>query len=238
MSSDEVRIAAIVFAKENKARIANELTDLGRYASDDHAISAFMAGSPGAGKTEFSKELIGILEAEGQRKVVRIDGDDLRSRIPGYTGSNSDLFQGAVSIIVEKIHDCVLEKKQSFILDGTFAKYDKAAHNIRRSLEKHRSIFIFYVYQTPATAWRFTQAREQLEGRNIPKSAFIEQFCGAKETIERIHREFMDQVVIFLVKKDFTTSATKELVKLVDSNTSIDSYIGEHYTKEELEKTL
>ena len=238
MSPDEVKATAIAFAKKNKAHIANELTDLDRYAPDDHPISAFMAGSPGAGKTEFSKELIGILEAEGQRKVVRIDGDDLRSRIPGYTGSNSDLFQGAVSIIVEKIHDCVLEKKQSFILDGTFAKYDKAAHNIHRSLEKHRSVFIFYVYQTPATAWRFTQAREQLEGRNIPKSAFIEQFCGAKETIERIHREFMDQVVIFLVKKDFTTSATKELVKLVDPNTSIDSYIGEHYTKEELEKTL
>ena len=238
MTPDEVRSATVAFAKKNKARIANELTDPGRYAPDDHPISAFMAGSPGAGKTEFSKELIGILEAEGQRKVVRIDGDDLRSRVPGYTGGNSDLFQGAVSIIVEKIHDSVLEKKQGFILDGTFAKYDKAAHNVRRSLEKHRSVFIFYVYQTPATAWRFTQAREQLEGRNIPKSAFIEQFYGAKETVERIHREFMDQVAIFLVKKDFTTSATKELVKLVDPNTSIDSYIGEHYTKEELEKTL
>ena len=235
---EEIKAKAVEFAKKNKTQIANELTDISRFASDDHPISVFMAGSPGAGKTEFSKELIGILEEDGQRKVVRIDGDELRQRMPGYVGNNSDLFQGAISIVVEKIHDCVLEKMQTFILDGTFAKYDKATHNIRRSLNKHRSVFIFYVYQTPGTAWRVTQARERLEGRNIPKPAFIEQFCGAKETVERLHHEFTDRVVIFLVKKDFNTSATKEVVKIVDPNTSIDLSIGEHYTKEELEKSL
>ena len=238
MSSDEIKTQAIDFAKKHKSKIAGELTDTSRILPDEHPISVFMAGSPGAGKTEFSKELIGILEKDGQRKVLRIDGDDLRQRMPGYVGNNSDLFQGAISIVVEKIHDSVLEKDQSFILDGTFAKYDKASHNIRRSLNKHRSVFIFYIYQTPSTAWRFTQAREQLEGRNIPKSAFIEQFCGAKKTIEKLHHEFTDRIVIFLVKKDFSTSATKEMVKIVDPNTSIDLYVGEHYTKEELEKSL
>jgi len=132
----------------------------------------------------------------------------------------------------------VLHKKQTFILDGTFAKYEKAVANIQRSLDKHRRVFIFYVYQTPLNAWRFTQAREQLEGRNIPKSAFIDQFFGAKETIERLHHEFSEQVVIFIVKKDVTTNATKEVVKMVDPNSSIDSYLGERYSKEELEKSL
>ncbi len=238
MSPEEIKAAAVAFAKEHKAHIANELTDTRLFSPEEHPISVFMAGSPGAGKTEFSKELLGILEEDGQRKVVRIDGDELRPRLPGYTGSNSGLFQGAVSIIVEKMHDCVLGKKQSFILDGTFAKYEKAAANIRRSLNKQRSVFIFYVYQTPPTAWRFTQAREKDEGRNIPKSAFIEQFLGAKETVERIHRDFMDKVVIFLVKKDFSSHKTQELVKLVDPNALIDGIIGERYTKEELEKKL
>lgn len=238
MTPDEIRSEAINFAKKNKNQIANELTDLSRFVPDDHPISVFMAGSPGAGKTEFSKGLLGILEADGQRKVVRIDGDELRSRIPGYLGNNSELFNGAVSLIVEKIHDIVLYKKQTFILDGTFAKYDKAVHNIRRSLDKERSVFIFYVYQTPRTAWRFTQAREQLEGRNIPKQAFIEQFCGAMETIERLHREFGDKITIFLVKKNFSTSATEEVVRMVNPSATIDSYIGERYSKEDLEKSL
>ncbi len=113
MSPDEIRKVAIDFAKKNKNKIANDLTDLSRFVPDDHPISVFMAGSPGAGKTEFSKELLGILEADDQRKVVRIDGDDLRERMPGYVGNNSALFQGAVSIVVEKIHDFVLDKKQS-----------------------------------------------------------------------------------------------------------------------------
>jgi len=238
MSPDEVKSVAISFAKKNKNQIANELTDLGRFVPDDQPISVFMAGSPGAGKTEFSKGLLAILEEDGERKVIRIDGDELRPRMPGYVGNNSNLFQGAISIIVEKIHDCVLDKKQTFILDGTFAKYDKASHNIRRSINKQRGVFIFYIYQTPLTAWRFTQAREQLEGRNIPKHAFIDQFCGAKETVEKLHHEFTDKVVIFLVKKDFSTNATKEVVKIVDPNTPIDSYIGERYTIEELEGLL
>lgn len=238
ISSDEITETAIDFAKKNKVSIAKELTDINRFPSDDHPISVFMAGSPGAGKTEFSKELIGILEDGGQHRVVRIDADELRDRMPGYTGHNSILFHGAVSLVVEKIHDLVLSRNQTFILDGTFSKYEKAADNIRRSLKKNRVVFIFYVYQTPIAAWRLTQARELLEGRNIPKSAFIEQFGNAKETTGRIRYEFADNVVIFLVKKDFDTHTTKEIVKMVDPNTSIDSYIGEHYTREELEKLL
>jgi len=126
-----------------------------------------------------------------RHRVVRIDADELRDRMPGYTGHNSNLFHGAVSLIVEKIHGLVLSKNQTFILDGTFSKYEKAADNIRRSLDKNRTIFIFYIYQTPRTAWRLTQAREILE-----------------------------------------------IVKIVDPNALIDSYIGEHYTREELEKLL
>jgi adenylylsulfate kinase-like enzyme len=238
MSPEEIRARAIEFAKKYKEEIAEEVTNISKFIPDEHSISVFMAGSPGAGKTEFSKELLGILEEDAKHRVVRIDGDDLRKRMPGYTGSNSHLFQGAVSIVVEKIHDLVLKKRQSFILDGTFSKYEKAADNIRRSLRKERRVYIFYVYQTPRTAWRFTEAREQLEGRNIPKTAFIEEFCGAKATVKRVRSEFTDRIVLFLVKKDFDTSETREVVKMINPDTLIDEYIGEHYTKEYLEKNL
>ncbi len=238
MSPEEITAAGIAFAKKYKDEIADELTNTSTFSPDDHPISVFMAGSPGAGKTEFSEELLDILEEDGRHRVVRIDGDELRSRIPGYTGNNSKLFQGAVSIIVDKMHDCVLKKKQSFILDGTFSNYERAAKNIRRSLDKRRIVFVFYVYQTPSTAWRVTQAREKEEGRHIPKSAFIEHFLGAKETVERVHREFMDDVVVYLVKKDFNSQRKQEIVKIVDPNASIDGYIRERYSKEELEETL
>lgn len=49
-----------------------------KYPDDSHPISVFMAGSPGAGKTEFSKNLI----KEIGHGVIRIDPDEVRNLIP------------------------------------------------------------------------------------------------------------------------------------------------------------
>src|SRR3989338_729992 len=182
MNEDELRASAVTFAKEHKEEIARILTDPYIYKPDGVPVSVFMAGSAGAGKTEFSKALLSLLEGERKHPVLRIDSDDFRTHVPGYTGENSHVFQGAVSIIAEKVHDHALSNRQTFIFDGTLSKYDKAVANIKRSLDKKRRVFIFYVYQHPSVAWRFTEAREKIEGRKIPKSAFIEQFIGARET--------------------------------------------------------
>lgn len=238
MNDEEIRVQAIEFAKQNKLRVAKKLTDPTIYEPDAVPISVFMAGSPGAGKTEFSKSLIGVLERDQERRVVRIDGDEVRPLIPGYTGGNSHLFQGAVSLIVEKMHDLVLHEGQSFILDGTFANYDKAADNIRRSLAKSRPVLVFYIYQKPEVAWRFTQAREEAEGRNIPKSAFVEQFLGAKETVGRVAAEFGERATIFFVKKDYEKNAVEHIAEVGRKTASIDGHIEEHYTKSDLEKRL
>lgn len=238
MMDEEIRLAAIEFAKRNKNRIAKELTDKKKYLPDTIPVSAFMAGSPGAGKTEFSKSLIKTLEENSDRRVVRIDGDEVRPLIPGYTGNNSHLFQGAISLIVEKMHDMVLHQKQSFVLDSTFAKYEKAVSNIRRSLERNRPVFIFYIYQRPEVAWKFTHARELAEGRNIPKLAFIEQFLGAGETVKRISDEFRDSVVVFFVKKDFERNTVENIVKIEPDKAQVDDYVRERYTKRHPRKML
>lgn len=239
MTDEEIRAQAIEFAKRNKVKIAKELTDTATYAPDIAPVSVFMAGSPGAGKTEFSKSLIKILEGDRERRVVRIDGDEVRPLIPEYTGGNSHLFQGAISLIVEKMHDLVLHNKQSFVLDSTFAKYEKAADNVRRSLEKNRPVFIFYIYQKPEVAWKFTQAREEAEGRNIPKSAFIEQFLGAREVVNRVLDDFGDEVAVFFVKKDFEENTLESIYRINrGKGQQIDHYIQEEYTKEKLEKYL
>ena len=85
---------AIAFARKNKKLVALEITDLAIYPADSDPVSVFMAGSPGAGKTEASKALLATVEEEGA-KTVRIDPDELRSRFEGYTGGNSWLFHPA-----------------------------------------------------------------------------------------------------------------------------------------------
>jgi predicted ABC-type ATPase len=91
-----------------------------------------MAGSPGAGKTEASIELLAILEEKGA-EILRIDPDELRHEFELYTGDNSCLFQKGVSVLVDRIHDLALSQKQSFLLDGTLSNYAKAEQNIARS---------------------------------------------------------------------------------------------------------
>lgn len=197
-----------------------------------------MAGSPGAGKTEYSENLLEILEKNKKHKVVRIDGDELRKYLPGYTGANSYLFQGAISTIINSTHDAALKQKQTFLLDGTFSNYERAAENINRSLTRNRSVFIFYVYQKPEVAWKFTQAREIVEGRNIPKDVFIQRFIDSRETVGEVRRNFDERVAVFLVKKNFETHAVEDIIEIKAGNKKIDDYLEQRYTKEDLEKLL
>ena len=99
MKPEELERQAITYAKNNRTRIARELTDKNRFPPDARPVSVFMAGSPGAGKTEASKA---FLEEIGADNVLRLDPDELRELIPGYTGDNSYLFHRAVSFIVER----------------------------------------------------------------------------------------------------------------------------------------
>ncbi len=201
-----------------------------------------MAGSPGAGKTELSKSLIEILGQNPQilHPVIRIDGDEIRLYFSEYTGTNSHLFQAAISIIVDKVLDSVMKQKQTFVLDGTLFDYEKAAKNIKRSIDKGRQVMIFYLYQEPEVAWKFTQAREKAEGRRISKSAFIQGFLGARETVSLLHKQFADKVDITLIRRNFEKDIVETVVPLVVEHVDaqIDHYIPKRYTKDELEKLL
>jgi UDP-N-acetylglucosamine kinase len=159
MTDQDARIEeeALAFARANKKLIAKRRTDKSLYLPEADPVSVFMAGSPGAGKTEASVELLATVDGPA---ILRIDPDELRSEFPGYTGDNAWLFQAAVSVLVDKIHDMALDQEQSFLLDGTLSHYGVAKKNIVRSLGRRRMVQILYVYQDPCLAWEFVQARE------------------------------------------------------------------------------
>ncbi|MEA3259761.1 MAG: zeta toxin family protein [Pseudomonadota bacterium] len=93
-----IREEAIKFARKHKKRIAKRITDQSLFPPESDPVSVFMAGSPGAGKTEASIELLERLGEENA--VLRVDPDDLRREFAAYEGNNSWLFQPAVSILV------------------------------------------------------------------------------------------------------------------------------------------
>ena len=115
---------AVKFIKQNKELLIKKFANEKIFKPVENPMSLFMAGSTGAGKTEFSKALIRNLGYP----IVRIDADEIKEIIPQYTGANSDVVQGASSLGVEKLYDYVLKKKLHVIIDGTF--YEKSKKKI------------------------------------------------------------------------------------------------------------
>lgn len=230
--ADDRRISeqAVVFAKANRKEIARRLTDPLVYLSEDSPVSVFMAGSPGAGKTEASLEFL----ARFGGCVLRIDPDTYRAELPGYTGSNSSLFQRAVSVLVSAVHDEALRLQQSFLLDGTASNYDTVSLNIRRSLKRGRFVLVLYVYQNPEKAWEFVQARETVEGRNIPRHGFVAQYFAAREVVNRLKYEFGHAVTvdIFIKNHDGSTKSYRQNIQ------QIDTHIPESNDRASLERGL
>jgi predicted ABC-type ATPase len=226
----QIEATAIDFAKANKKAIARRWADKNEYPPEPDPVSIFMAGSPGAGKTEASIELIDSFLS----RILRIDPDELRCELPGYKGSNAYLFHGAASILVEKIHDLALKQKQSFLLDGTLSHYGVAKRNIERLLNKERTVQILYVYQLPVLACEFVQAREAHEGRRIESHHFIEQYFEAREVVNRLKVKYGQQIQVDLLLKNTDNSPRHYQANIG----VIDNFIPEIYTRGDLEARL
>lgn len=224
---------AWAWAKKHRTTIARRWTDPTVFVPEENPVSVFMAGSPGAGKTEASKVLIAFYETNGTR-VLRVDPDELRAEFPGYTGVNAWLFQRAVTPIVEQIHELALKQQQSFLLDGTLSSYDVARRNIDRSLNRNRTVQLLYVYQEPEQAWRFVQAREAAEGRRIEPETFLEQYFAARETVNRLKVDLGRAISVDLLLKN--NDGSHRLYQAgVDR---IDNHVPEKYARPDVRRIL
>lgn len=232
MTEREMSNKAIKFANSNKKFIAKKLTCKEKFPSETYPVSVFMAGSPGAGKTESAKELIKNISINSP--ILRIDADEVRSQFEDYDGSNSSLFQASSSILIEKMHDMALKNNQSFVFDGTLYNFNKTVQNIERSHHKGREVFIVYVYQDPVQAWEFVKERSMKEGMSVPKQAFIKQYFAARGNVNKIKEMFKDKVQIDIVVKNIDGSDFKYKENII----IVDSHIKEKYSEETLNSIL
>lgn len=223
---DAAEKQAINYIKKHKGDVLDKFANDRICAPQDEPISIFMAGSPGAGKTEFSKNLI----RQADLQAVRIDADEIKEMIPQYDGKNSDKIHGASSLGVQYLYDFALQKKKNVVLDGTFANFRISCENIERSVKRNRPIEIYYIYQDPLIAWHFTKAREALEGRFVPKTLFVDSLFRAKENVNRIKNIYGDKIKVNLVIKNFEN----ELKKLYLNIGDINNYLKIGYNKKTL----
>lgn len=242
MTPEELAIeqAAFEFARVNRAALARQIADTGMYLSEETPFTVFMAGSPGAGKTEVSKAIAEDLDARNlslySKRVLRIDPDEFRCLIPGYDGSNSYLFQRAVTKVLERVLDRAFDKRLSFILDGTMANLEVARRNIDRVLRNRRNAQIIYVYQRPELAWQFVQARELTEGRNIPLQEFARQFVAARNNVTELKRLYGNLIHIDLLIKNFDGGS--QWAELDATGDTIDALLPQTYDQVQLVELL
>lgn len=189
---------AKTWAKAHRKQFAATFTSPERFPGEVNPVAVFMAGSPGAGKTEASKALL----AELGGGFLRIDPDEFRQEIPGYTGAGSALVHGAVSYLVAAVLDAAFRQRQSFLLDGTLSSYEVAENNVTRCLDKGRAVQILYVYQKPDLAWQFVKARERLEGRHIPPDRFVHQFFASRDVVDKLKVKFGKDIKIDVLLKN------------------------------------
>lgn len=224
---------------KNKRFILEEFASLDRFMKVSAPMILFTAGSPGAGKTEFLKNMReSFIELFGQSPVV-IDPDTIRQFLPGYTGSNSYLFQKAVSIAVDDLFRHVVRNKLSAFIDGTFSNYKLSHHNIETVVNNYGKAMISYVFQNPPIAWHFTQLRESVEGRNIQQKDFIDKFLSAKVTVDKIKREFGDRVRLDVIQKDYKdTEENKRIANVFTNIDSIEECLSFNYSKASIKRLL
>jgi predicted ABC-type ATPase len=226
---------SIAWAKNNRKMFVDKFCNLNEHPPSEKPITFFMAGSPGAGKTEFSKSIIPELQKRDPKSaIVRIDIDEVRELIPQYNGKNSSEIQPAANIGVERIFDFVQKHNQNAIVDSTFANYVKALDDVKRALNRKRGIAIYYLYLDPLIAWSFTKKREAIDGRNVPKEIFIEAFLKSKENVNLIKKQFGDKIEVYLIER----SLEKGIERTQFNIENVDFYLKTRYTAELLQEII
>lgn len=226
---------ALAYVKKHDKELIQKYASVEKYPPVENPLTIFMAGSPGAGKTEFSKTLIKLLhERTPDLKIVRIDPDEIRSDIPTYTGKNSSVVQRACLTGARNIFYYVLKHGQNFIYDGTLSSYDSARTDVSLSINKGRKVGLFYIHQDPVVSWELTKKREVLEGRPVPKEAFIKAYFVSRENVNTIKAEFGKSVSIYFIEKNYFKGTVKYRINI----DKIDSFVKNEYNPRSLERML
>ena len=216
------------WANKHKKRIAREFVRKTDFSISNNPVGIFTAGLPGAGKTEFTVELLkGITN-----KPLRIDMDKIARLIEGYKPEIADKFRGGASAILARIYDEVIKHKIDFVFDGTFSQA-RALQNLERALNHGYQVKIYYIHQNPVIAWQFTKDRELTEHRAIDRAGFIDTYLKLHENLINLCDSDKD-VTISLIIKDKDNKVGRRIEAISDLFTELPNFL----TAEELESMI
>lgn len=217
--------------RRRKKEIVEKIIENSGAKPTNHPSGIFMAGLPGAGKTELSQALIKTTNVA----PVRIDMDELATFVEGYRPEKANLFRKDATSLVSEVYAKTIKNNLDFIMDGTFSSRH-AKVNIGHALKRGYQIEIIYVCQDPKIAWDFTKAREKVKHRAINFDGFIDCYYNTIENIKDIYKTFYSKISIDIAYKTKDNSVGK-WQKNVDMY-KFDELINMEYNKDKLIKYI
>jgi len=230
---------AIEYVKSHKKEIVDKFANVEKYPPVENPFTIFMAGAPGAGKTEFSMSFDPqTYSYKTSVPYVRIDADEIRKMMPGYDGKIAYEFQAGATIGIEKLFDHANKNDQNILLDTTFSDLAKAQMNVERSLKHKRKVGIFYIHLDPKIAWAYTQIREQKEGRRVSKEFFVESYFNSREVVNKIKKNY-PAIELNVILKEVSDDKNKQIqITSFFKIPNIDNYVRLEYTRHSLLTTI
>ena len=223
--------SALAWVKAHKKQFIEKLIADSGVAPQDNPSAIFMAGLPGAGKTELSKNLIKVSGVP----FVRIDMDEIASQIENYQPEEADKYRLAASTLLNVLFGYALKHQYNFIMDGTFGS-KSAELNINRALKRNYNVQIIYVYQDPKLAWQFTLAREKIEHRSIKFEGFVDAYYNTLNNIKEIKNNYGNHITIDIAIKQVNNEVRKWIR---DANLQdFDNKLNVEYNKNKLIKYI
>lgn len=185
------------WVKNNKKSFIFDMIDKAGVRPDVEPGAFFMAGLPGAGKTEISKSII----TDFKVPMIRIDMDEIAERLPGYKPENADKFRRPATLLLSEAFSYAIHHDLDFLMDGTFGS-KKASENIERCLKHGYAVKIIYAFQKPKLAWEFTLAREKVEHRAIKFEGFVDAYYKTIENIKTVSEKYGNRIAIDIAVKN------------------------------------
>jgi len=193
--------------------IKSELWDIEKYtiknSSDISCI--FLAGAPGAGKTEFLESIL----QELQENFVVIDIDKYRSLFKWYNWENASKYQSLSVKVADKIISYCFKNNLNFIFDGTFRNYNKVQENFWQCKKHDRKAIVALIFQDPRVSFYWTFLRKLKKRRNVPIDVFINGFYGSIENVFRAKQDF-SKIEILIASKKYSLVNKHKFTRSID----------------------
>ena len=223
--------SALEWAKKNKKDFVLKMIEESKVEPDVEPGAFFMAGLPGAGKTEISRSII----TDFKVPMLRIDMDEIAEKLPGYQPENADRFRKPATLLLSEMFSYAIHHDIDFLMDGTFGSA-KAIENIERCLKRDYLVKIIYAFQKPKLAWEFTLAREKVEHRAIKFDGFVEAYYKTIENIKKVSEIYGDKIAIDIAIKN-ERNQVGEWKRNVPVD-KIDKLLNVEYNKDKLIKEI